>query len=175
VNSTSGADGVVLRQAGEDDWERIWPIWHEVVAAGDTYMWAPDSTSRWARGTWLDGPPSETWIADDAATGEALGTYHVSPNQPGAGAHIVNGSYMVAASARGRGIGRTLVLHSLQRCRELGYRGMQFNAVAATNVGAIGLYHSLGFTTIGVVPGGFRHSRDGFVDLHVMFRSLSDR
>ena len=49
---------------------------------------------------------------------------------------------------------------------------MQFNAVAATNTHAIALYRRLGFTTIGLVPGGFRHPSAGYVDLHIMFRPL---
>lgn len=162
---------VVVRRATLEDWPHIWPIWHEVVARGDTYTWPPDSAEDEARRGWLDGPPSETWVAE-IGRAEILGTYHLTPNHPGAGSHIVNGSYMVAAAARGRGIGRLLVEHSLARSAELGYHGMQFNAVAATNVGAIGLYRSLGFVTIGVVPGGFRHPDAGLVDLHIMFRPL---
>jgi ribosomal protein S18 acetylase RimI-like enzyme len=167
------------RPARAEDWPRIWPVWHEIVAPGDTYCYEPGSTSEQARAAWLDGPPAETWLVDDAAPGAGaaapvLGVYHLSPNQPGAGAHIANGSYMVAAAARGRGVGRRLVEHSLARAVELGYRGMQFNAVAATNRSAIELYRRLGFTTIGVVPGGFRHPEAGHVDLHVMFRSLLD-
>ncbi len=161
---------MVIRQAGEPDWARIWPVWHDVVAAGDTYTYPADATSDEGREIWMTG--GETWIADGEPAEPVLGTYHITANQPGAGAHVVNGSYMVAVAARGRGLGRTLVEHSLRRAAELGYRGMQFNAVAATNTGAIALYRRLGFTTIGVVPGGFRHPAEGYVDLHMMYRSL---
>lgn len=160
----------MIRQAADADWPRLWPLWHEVVAAGDTYCYEPDTTYEQARASWLDDPPAETWLAEDDRQGSALGIYHIGPNQPGAGSHIVNGSYMVSGAARGRGIGRALVEHSLVRARELGYRGMQFNAVAAANVHAIELYRRLGFTTIGLVPGGFRHPSAGYVDLHIMFR-----
>ena len=67
-------------------------------------------------------------------------------------------------------MGRRLVEHSLHRLRELGYRALQFNAVAETNVGAIGLYESMGFTTVGVVPGAFDHPRRGYVGLRIMHR-----
>jgi ribosomal protein S18 acetylase RimI-like enzyme len=161
-----------IRRAGAVDWPRIWPLWHEVVAAGDTYSYEPDSTYEQSLESWLGGPRDETWFAENG-DGQVLGIYHISPNQPGAGSHIVNGSYMVAASARGLGVGRALVEHSLERAGELGYRGMQFNAVAATNTHAIELYRRLGFTTIGLVPGGFRHPAAGYVDLHIMFRPLA--
>ena len=61
------------------------------------------------------GRPARRDLVPAATTGTCVGIYHLSPNQPGAGAHIANGSYMVAAAARGRGIGRALVEHSLAR------------------------------------------------------------
>jgi ribosomal protein S18 acetylase RimI-like enzyme len=163
---------VIIRRAVDADWPRIWPIWHEVVARGDTYTYDPATTSDEARASWLAGSPDEAWIAVDDDDRDVLGTYHIAANQPGPGSHVANASYMVDSAVRGRGIGRALVIHSLERAADAGYRGVQFNAVAATNVGAIGLYRSLGFTTIGLVPGGFRHPYEGYVDLHVMYRSV---
>lgn len=160
-----------LRRAGDADWDVIWPIWHEIVAAGDTYAYEPSTGSDDARRSWLGHPPAEAWVAEDD-DGTVLGTYHLEPNHEGPGAHVVNASYMVAAAARGRGIGRTMVEHSLVRAKELGFLGMQFNAVAATNVHAVRLYEQLGFETIGVVPRAFRHPVEGLVGLHVMYRDL---
>ena len=65
-----------------------------------------------------------------------------------------------------------MVLHSLEQARAAGYRGLQFNAVAASNVYAGKLYLDLGFTVIGTVPGGFCHPEQGFVDLLIMFHEL---
>lgn len=160
-----------VQRATVDDWPAIWPIWHEVVAAGDTYTYDPGSTSEQARAAWLrGGDRDEAWVA--WLGDRVVGTYHIAPNQTGAGDHVVNGSYMVAAAARGHGVGRALVEHSLRRAGELGFLGMQFNAVAATNVGAIALYETLGFAVVGRVPGAFRHPREGRVDLVVMYREL---
>jgi ribosomal protein S18 acetylase RimI-like enzyme len=162
-----------IRRATDDDWPRLWPIWHEVVAAGDTYAYDPDTSFADARGSWLGGQPEhETWLAETSDTGAALGMYHISPNQEGPGAHVANGSYMVASSARGAGVGRALVEHSLRRCAELGFRAIQFNAVAETNTGAIALYERLGFSTIGIVPEAFAHPQLGFVGLRVMHRFI---
>lgn len=162
---------LVVQRATVDDWPAIWPIWHEVVAAGDTYTYDRDSTSEQAQASWLrGGDRDEAWIA--TLGDRVVGTYHVAPNQAGAGDHVVNGSYMVDASVRGHGVGRALVEHSLRRAAELGFLGMQFNAVAATNVGAIALYERLGFAVVGRVPGAFRHPRAGRVDLVVMYREL---
>jgi ribosomal protein S18 acetylase RimI-like enzyme len=49
---------------------------------------------------------------------------------------------------------------------------MQFNAVAETNTHAIALYESLGFEVLATIPEGFHHPTDGYVGLHVMYRSL---
>ena len=161
---------MIIRPAGPADWPAIWPIWHHVVAAGDTYAYDPATPSEVARAAWLAPAPHEAWVALDDDV--ALGTYHLSPNHDGPGAHVANASYMVAAAARGRGVGRRLVEHSLVRAVEAGYLAMQFNAVTATNTGAIALYESLGFQTIGVVPRAFRHPVAGLVGLHIMHRDL---
>jgi L-amino acid N-acyltransferase YncA len=152
------------------DWDELWPIWHSIVAPGDTYTYDPSTTKDQARLQWLGAARAEVWVArlDD----RAVGLYKIAPNQDGPGRHIVNASYMVSSTARGHGVGRAMVEHSLARASELGYRGMQFNAVAATNVNAIGLYERLGFRTVGVVPEGFHHPEQGFVGLLVMFRPL---
>jgi ribosomal protein S18 acetylase RimI-like enzyme len=80
---------------------------------------------------------------------------------------------MVAAEYRGRGVGRVLLADLLEWAREEGFRGVQFNAVAASNVRAVGLYESVGFAIIGTVPEAFLHPTEGFVGLHVMYRPLA--
>ncbi|HEV7823853.1 MAG TPA: GNAT family N-acetyltransferase [Mycobacteriales bacterium] len=162
---------VLIRRATAADWPALWPVWHEVVAAGDTYTYAPDTPPEVARRLWLPGPPAATWLAADEA-GRVLGTYLLKPNQPGPGSHVANAGFMVSGAARGRGLGRVLAEHCLDRAREAGYRAMQFNAVVATNAGAIALWRALGFEVVGTVPGAFRHPAYGDVDLHVMHREL---
>jgi hypothetical protein len=49
---------------------------------------------------------------------------------------------------------------------------MQFNLVLATNGRAVRLWQHLGFAIIGTLPGAFLHPHQGYVDAHVMFRSL---
>jgi ribosomal protein S18 acetylase RimI-like enzyme len=50
-----------------------------------------------------------------------------------------------------RGIGRTLVRHSLRQATEAGYTAMMFNLVMETNPSRR-LYESLGFEVIGSIP-----------------------
>jgi L-amino acid N-acyltransferase YncA len=162
-----------MRQAEAADWPAIWPIWHEIVAAGDTYPWSPGTDEAAARAAWMLPPPAEVWVAAGGA-GQILGTAVLRPNQPGLGDHVANAAFMVARAAAGRGVGRALATRILQRARERGFLAMQFNAVVSTNHRAIGLWQALGFRIVGTVPAAFRHARQGLVDLHVMHRPLID-
>jgi len=143
----------------------------DVVRAGDTFTLDPAMTESTAREMWLLPPPGRTVVAT-AGDGAVLGTAKMNPNQAGPGAHVASASYMVAVAHRGRGVGRALVAHTIDWAREAGYRGIQFNAVAATNRGAVALYEALGFAVVGTIPGGFCHPAAGYVDLLVMYRAL---
>lgn len=161
-----------VRAATAEDWPAIWPIWRQVVAAGDTYVWELDTmTEDDARAAWMLPPPAEVLVAVDGA-GVVIGTAEVRPNQVGRGSHVANASFMVDPACAGRGTGRALAETVLERARAKGYRAMQFNAVVATNTRAIALWRSLGFAVVGTVPGAFRHAARGEVDLLVMHRWL---
>jgi len=79
---------------------------------------------------------------------------------------------MAAPNAQGQGIGRAMGEHCLNEARRLGFRAMQFNFVVSTNESAIRLWQRLGFKIVGTLPDTFRHPKRGYVDVHVMFRSL---
>lgn len=167
---------VRLTSATEAEWPGIWPIWHEIVVAGDTIAYDPESDSETSKRFWFGGA-DEVWVATAAVTSEAetaglLGTYRLGANRPAAGSHVATATYLVSASARGRGVGRAMVVHCLERAAEAGYRGIQFNAVVATNIYAVRLYEDLGFAVVGRIPGGFRSPQHGFVDLLIMYRDL---
>lgn len=164
------ASGLRFAPAEAADWPRIWPLWHAVVAAGDTYAYEPDTPADAAAAIWLPGPPAETWTAE--LDGKLAGTYLLSPNRPGPGAHLANAGFMVDPASRGRGVGRAMAEHCLDRAGELGYAGMVFNAVVSTNPAA-GLWRSLGFAEVGRVPGGFRLPDGSLADLLIMYRNLA--
>jgi len=163
--------GLLIRPFTDTDWPQVWPIFREVVTSADTFTYDAAMDEDQARGTWIEAPPAITVVAEDG-DGRILGTAKTGPNRPGPGAHIATASFMVAAEARGRGVGAALVEDALDRARSAGYAGMQFNAVAASNTGAVLLYERLGFTIVGTVPGAFEHPQLGRVGLHVMYRAL---
>jgi GNAT superfamily N-acetyltransferase len=175
VRRAQGPTGIVVRDATDDDWDGIRPIWRAVVARGDTYVWDLDEmTDADARAAWMLPPPAVVLVAvaDDGA-GPVVGTAEIRPNQPGRGSHVANASFMVDPSAAGRGIGRMLADAVLDRARRDGYTAMQFNAVVETNTAARALWESIGFAIVGRVPRAFRHRDLGEVDLLVMHRSLT--
>jgi GNAT superfamily N-acetyltransferase len=102
----------------------------------------------------------ESWLTHSSAVvvarvdDEVVGGYYLKPNQPGRGAHIANAGYLVAAASRGRGVGRALVLDSIERAPRYGFDAIQFNFVFASNP-ARPMYEELGWYEIGRVPRAF--------------------
>lgn len=162
---------MLIREATEHDWAGIWPFFRTIVAAGETYPYAPDMDHDEARGLWLLPPPNRTVVAVDD-DGAVVGSAKMNNNRDGNGSHVASASYMVDPAHTGRGIGRALCEYSLDWARTAGFRAMQFNAVVDNNAAAVHLYESLGFKIVGTVPESFRHPRDGYVGLHIMHRYL---
>ncbi len=165
------AEKLIVRDYADADWPLVWPVIEEVVRAGDTFPYPTDLTEAEARDIWLEnGPGGRTSVAveDD----RVLGTAKMGRNRPGPGSHVATASYMVSAEARGRGVGRALVVDSIDWARDRGFAAMQFNAVVATNTGAVRLYESLGFTVIGTVPRAHELPTGERVGLRIMHVDL---
>lgn len=162
---------MLIREASAEDWTAIWPFFRTIVAAGETFVYPPDLGEEQGRDWWLLSSPDRTVVAVDDS-GAVLGTAKMNRNQLGNGSHIAGASYMVDPAHAGRGVGRALCEYSVDWARAAGFRAMQFNAVVETNVHAVRLYRSLGFTVLATVPEGFRHPTAGYVGLHVMYCPL---
>ena len=98
---------------------------------------------------------SQTLTVVAIVDGNIAGLYILHPNNIGRVGHICNSSYAVDKAFRGKGIGRKLVLDSLEKGKQYGFRIMQFNAVVRTNTSARALYESIGFKPLGIIPEGF--------------------
>ena len=158
-----------IREAAEKDFDEIWPIFHEIVSAGETYAYSQDTTKEQALNIWLKAP-RKTFVFEE--NGKILGTYYLKTNQAGPGSHVCNCGYMVSSKARGKGLGTAMCEHSQQAAKELGFKAMQFNFVASTNEGAIRLWEKLGFETVGKLPKAYNHPAKGYVDALVMYKWL---
>ena len=161
--------GLVVRPSEPRDHDTLWPILQAVIEAGETYAYPRDLSREAALAAWHPAG-GHTFVAE--LDGRLAGTYLLKPNQPGLGSHVANCGYMVAASARGRGLGEALCRHSLEVARGLGFRAMQFNSVVSTNRTAIAVWQRCGFAIVGTVPLAFAHPVHGLVDIHVMHRHL---
>lgn len=167
-------DEATFRVATPGDWPAIWPIFREVVRAGDTYMYPPDMDEPAARAAWMaegtSDPRRVVFVAE--LGGAVVGTAVIKPNTTGLGDHVANGAWMVASAARGRGVGKRFGEFAIEQARRLGFRAMQFNAVVASNQHAVALWKSLGFEIVGTVPEAFRHRTLGLTAVHIMHRRL---
>ena len=106
-----------------------------------------------------------TAVAENRENGQVLGLYILHPNNVGRCGHICNASYAVKKSVRGQHIGEKLVTHCLKQGKTCGFRVLQFNAVVKSNTGALALYKKLGFTQLGVIPGGFLNKDGEYEDI----------
>jgi ribosomal protein S18 acetylase RimI-like enzyme len=159
----------VIRPVRTADGDALWTILEPVLRAGETYALPRDWSREEALAYWL-APEKAVFVAEDA--GAVLGTYYLKANHPGPGAHVANCGYVTAAWAMGRGVARAMGRQSLDEARRRGFRAMQFNFVVSTNLRALHLWESLGFATVGRLPGAFVHPTRGEVDALVMFQRL---
>ena len=158
-----------IRPLASSDLDRVWSILEPVIRAGETYPLPRDLTRERALAYWM-ATGHEVFVAE--ADGAIVGTYYLRHNQQGGGAHIANCGYMTSPSAAGRGIGRVMCEHSLERARARGFIAMQFNFVVSSNERAVRLWQACGFEIVGRLPGAFEHPALGYVDAFVMFRRL---
>ena len=161
-----------LREADRlADGETVWHILRPAVEAGETLCADPDGGKAGAL-AYFWPETARVWIAE--VDGEPLGCTYLRPNQTGNGAHVCNAGYCTLPGARGKGIARAMLDHSLAEARRQGYRAMQYNFVVATNLRAIDTWERAGFRIVGRVPGAFRHPAEGYVDALVMWKDLTD-
>ena len=161
----------MIRDALPGDWPAIWPIFEEVVRAGNTYAFPTDTDEPTAEALWMT-KPDRTFVFEH--DGKILGSYYLKTNQEGPGKHVCNCGYMVTNAARGKGLAQKMCLHSQGIAAEMGYRAMQFNFVASSNDIAVALWKKLGFDIVGTLPRAFNHPTLGLVDAFVMYKWLAD-
>ena len=156
------------RQFKKEDLDEMTAIWNQVVEEANAFP-QEDTFSLKEAEEFFAGQ-SYTGVAE--SDGKILGLYILHPNNVGRCGHLSNASYAVSKDARGRHIGEQLVLDCMERARELGYKILQFNAVVASNQGALRLYDRLGFQRLGTVPGGYRLADGRYEDIILFYITL---
>jgi L-amino acid N-acyltransferase YncA len=163
---------IEIRPALEADFDAMWAIFQELIANGDTYYFAADTSREDCHAYWF-GPGVQSFVAT-LNRERLLGMYRLIPNQRDRGAHVANASFMVSPAAQGIGVGKLMGRDCLARAKREGYLAMQFNYVVSSNVAAVLLWKKLGFSIIGTLPRAYRHQLLGFVDVYVMYQLLDD-
>ena len=161
---------MIIRQATEQDWPLIYPIYAAIMAEGKTYPFPQGQSLDEARPWWIEQSPGQTVVA--VSDGVVAGSAKMGANRPGRGSHVATASFLVDPACQGRGIGRALGEYVLEWCRQMGFASIQFNAVVESNAPAVHLWQALGFQIIGTAPASFDHPEQGLVGLHIMFRHL---
>ncbi len=159
-----------IRPFREEDLEGMIRVWNEVVEAGNAFPQIEPLTLETGRDFFASQTSSVVAVVDQ----KLFGLYILHPNNVGRCAHVANASYAVASSARGLGLGRELVKHSLEQAQRMRFRGLQFNAVVASNKSAIHLYEDLGFTRVGTIPNGFINGLGAYEDMYIYYKECID-
>lgn len=160
---------MTIRPATPADETRIFEMFDEVIAEGESYDFASDPERTRMRELWFPSH-GRTYVAEE--DGHVIGAAVVRKNTMVNDPAICNAIFMVAKASRGRGVGAALGAFAVEEGRRLGYREMRFNLVVSTNTSAVRLWQRLGFEIIQTLPGAFQHPRLGPVDAYVMSRSL---
>lgn len=157
---------ITVRKFTEKDLPEMTRIWNQVVEEGVAFPQKENLTQ-------TDAPNFfEAQTVSAVAVNEAdkvRGLFILHPNNVGRVGHICNASFAVDKDCRGEHIGESLVKACLTEAKKSGFRIMQFNAVVASNIHALHLYERLGFTDLGIIPGGFQNHDGDYEDIHIMY------
>jgi hypothetical protein len=103
---------VEIRNATIADHDAIWKIFHEVVAAEDTYAFDPKISREDALSFWFRND-THSYVAELDCLKQSssqpgrrvVGTYILRPNQTDRGSHVANAAFMVASDSPVRELG----------------------------------------------------------------------
>ncbi len=150
-----------IRDARAEDVPFLTAIYAEsVVNDTATYeLTPPGEPEMGARFSAITGNGYPYLVAEDA-DGNIVGYAYASAFR-GRPAYnwLVEDSIYLAPQARGKGIGKALLVALLSRCTELGFRQMTA-VIGGTSAASIALHSSLGFEHCGVLKAsGFKHGK----------------
>lgn len=159
---------IIIRKYEHDDISAMAEIWNAVVEQGTAFPQL--ETLDFEAAEEFFGSQSHCGVA--VKDGEVVGLYILHPNNVGRCGHICNASYAVRADLRGMHIGEKLVRDCMAVAKEIGFKILQFNAVVKTNYAARHLYEKLGFTPLGIIPGGFLMKDGTYEDIVLHYIEL---
>lgn len=160
---------ITVRKHTDNDVTALRKIWNSVVEEGTSFP--QEETMNDQQAGLFFAEQSYTGVAED--NGVIVGLYILHPNNIGRCGHLANASYAVKTGHRGRQVGEYLVKDSMDKAASLSFKILQFNAVVATNKAALHLYKKLGFTPLGIIPGGFKINDHTYADIIPFYITLA--
>ena len=157
------------RIAIHEDVEALWGILEPMVRQGGTYVFSLDKTKESMMDYWM-GADKATFVVEKE--GVVVGTFYLKANQDDFGDHICNAGFVVARDAEGQGLGRWMGEYAQAAAKSRGFGAMQFNFVIQSNLKAVHLWKSLGFSVIGEIPEAYRHPNLGLVPALIFYKKL---
>ena len=161
---------VTIREYRKEDLPSMIEIWNTIIEEANAFPQVCYLKEEEA----LEFFEDQTYTAVAELEGEILGLYILHPNNTGRCGHIANASYAVKAGHRRMKVGEKLVRDSLCMAKSSGFKLMQFNAVVSTNKTAVHLYERIGFTRLGVIPGGFLLGDGSYTDIILYYYQLDN-
>ncbi|HHV09140.1 MAG TPA: GNAT family N-acetyltransferase [Clostridiales bacterium] len=156
---------ITFRSYRQEEIGLLRDIWNDIVTDGVAFPGENPYDEREFE-KMLEEQSAVTCILVD---GKIAGCFILHPNNIGRCSHVANASYAIAKEYRGRKLAEPLVRKSIEQAKELGFKGMQFNAVVVGNLAAIHTYRKIGFEIVGTIPGGFRLKDGTYSDMHIMY------
>lgn len=160
---------IEIRKVTSEDFEDIWPMFCEVVRAGESYPYPMDTSKEQGRRFWFS-PGAHVYVA--YLDGQAAATRYIVANKPGLGGHVANTGVIIDQKFRGRGLGKKMMEFGLQEAKELGFKALQLNLVVEPNKASLAICQEYGFHVVGRLPKAFLYQGRELVDAFVLFREL---
>jgi L-amino acid N-acyltransferase YncA len=162
-----------LRRAERGDLEAVQAIYaHHVLNGLGTFEEQPPTLAEMAERHDAVCARGLPWLVAEEEEGTVAGYAYAGPFRTRAAyRYTVEDSVYVAEEARGRGVGKALLLALIDECERLGLRQIVGVIGDSGNVASIGLHRACGFELKAVLPGlGWKFDR--WVDVIWMQRAL---
>lgn len=159
---------ITFRTFQEEDLPKLTQIWNEILLDGVAFPGEILYSEKEFEQLLLEQSAVTCLLFD----GVLAGFYILHPNNIGRCSHVANATYCMEKTFRGKKLAGQLVERSLEEAKQLGFLGMQFNAVVVQNQAAIHTYQKYGFNIVGTIPNGFRLKDGSYSDMYIMYRQL---
>jgi ribosomal protein S18 acetylase RimI-like enzyme len=153
----------------KEDIELLKEIWNDILMEGNAFP----GEKLYEKKEFEEMLEEQSAVTCILVDNKVAGYYVLHSNHIGRCRHIANASFAISKEFRGKKLAEPLVKKSIQQAKELGFRGMQFNAVVVGNTAAIHTYQKIGFEIIGTVPMGYRLKNGEYSDMHIMYLPIN--